>query len=892
MQLSNAIKLIIAKSAYESNNWLPLWMHAKDTANVMKYLLHKRYQGLAQICGMSFEDLKKTGILLAYLHDIGKISPLFQAKILESLPERRTVFEHYGIHVPEYSDFINKKYSHHAKCGEAILLYMGFPNEFASIVGAHHGMPAEDVKNHIDNYQKHFFGSPQQHIVWENFYKEWGAFSLERAGFSDVSEMIKLNKRTQILLSGLLIMADWLASDQSKFELIDEDQILSESEYPDKRFETALDRMGLPEVWEPEQERIFEEDFNERFGFFMNEIQKSVIETVEDVKSPGLFILEAPMGIGKTEAALSVAEILANRFEKTGIFFGLPTQATANGIFERVAQWAKLQSSEAFHSINLAHGNAEFQPTFVNMQKSIPCIDEDGGEESGLIVHAFFMGSKQSLLSDFVVGTVDRLLMSVLKKKHAMLLHLGLSQKVVIVDECHAYDAYMNQYLDRALAWLHEYKIPVILLSATLPANRRQELINAYLRRTQQDDEVNAIPYPRLTYTDGEQVRTKGLSLTSSEKKIQIVSMAEEDIIEEIKCVVKAGACAGIICNTVSRAQRFAELAREIVGAKVIIYHAQFIISDRIEKEDALKKAVGKKSDFSMRKGTIVIGTQVLEQSLDIDFDLLITDLCPMDLLLQRIGRMHRHERQDRPFNYNSAKCIVLGVKELNTESEHIYTKWLLLRTRELLPDSIVIPKDIDSLICETYREVIPNEKEGKEAFADYKNLIQKKEQRAKAFLMSPPRDSRRQNNLHDWLENSVGDNEDKALAAVRDGISSIEVIILVAYSDGTLGFLPWNSNEKRYLADICPPENDCRLIAQQKLRLPTIFSQVWNVDRTIEELEQMDRYLTGFQKSHWLKGELVLLLNENLTNELCGYHISYSRDNGLAYIKMEEKTN
>lgn len=157
---------------------------------------------------------------------------------------------------------------------------------------------------------------------------------------------------------------------------------------------------------------------------------------------------------------------------------------------------------------------------------------------------------------------------------------------------------------------------------------------------------------------------------------------------------------------------------------------------------------------------------------------------------------------------------------------------------------------------------------------------------------MSPPRDSRRQNNLHDWLENSVGDNEDKALAAVRDGISSIEVIILVAYSDGTLGFLPWNSNEKRYLAGICPPENDCRLIAQQKLRLPTIFSQVWNVDRTIEELEQMDRYLTGFQKSHWLKGELVLLLNENLTNELCGYHISYSRDNGLAYIKMEEKTN
>lgn len=156
MQLSNAQKLIIAKSEHESGKWLPLWMHAKDTANVMQYLLHTRYQGLAGLCEMSFEDLKKIGTLLAYLHDIGKITPLFQAKILEALPERRTVFEHYGIHVPEYSEILNKKESHHTKCGEAILLALGFPNEFSSIVGAHHGMPAEDVKNHIDNYPMSF----------------------------------------------------------------------------------------------------------------------------------------------------------------------------------------------------------------------------------------------------------------------------------------------------------------------------------------------------------------------------------------------------------------------------------------------------------------------------------------------------------------------------------------------------------------------------------------------------------------------------------------------------------------------------------------------------------------------------------------------------------------
>lgn len=890
MQLSNTLKLIIAKSDYENKKWLPLWVHAEDTANVLAYLFHSRYQGLADLCGMSFQDLKRTGILLAYLHDIGKITPLFQARILESLPERRTIFDHYGVKIPEYSEFINKQNSHHTKCGEAILLEMGYPSGFASIVGAHHGMPADDVKNHIENYQQHYFGIPKERRFWESLYREWTLFSLEKAGFSDAAEILKLSKRAQVLLSGLLIMSDWLASDQSKFDLIEQDLILSENEYPNNRFAAACDSLGLPEAWESEQGRINEADFSERFGFSMNEIQKSVLETVEEVESPGLFILEAPMGIGKTEAALSATEILANKFEKTGIFFGLPTQATANGIFERVVQWAEIQSSESFHSINLAHGNAEFQPAFLNMQRSIPKIDEDGDEESGLVAHSFFCGNKQSLLSDFVVGTVDRLLMSVLKKKHAMLLHLGLSQKVVIVDECHAYDAYMNQYLDRVLAWLHEYGVPIILLSATLPSNRRNTLINAYLRRTEENDEVKEAAYPRLTYTDKDRVKSKSLPWSFEEKSIQIVYMADADVISEVKYAVQSEACVGIICNTVFRAQYFAELAREIAGANVIIYHAQFVIPDRLEREEELKKAVGKKSDYVGRKGTVIVGTQVLEQSLDIDFDLLITDLCPMDLLLQRIGRLHRHDRGDRPLEYKNAKCIVLGTDELNTASENIYTKWLLLRTRELLPGRINIPGDIDSLISETYRETDPGGEEEKEALAKYNFLIEQKEQKAKSFLMSPLRESRRQNDLHDWLKNSVADHANKALAAVRDGISSIEVIVMIEYSDGMLGFLPWESTGDKYLPNVCPPEKMCRLIAQQKLRLPTVFCQIWNVDRTIDELERMDRYLTGFQKSHWLRGELVLLLNEDLTRELCGFQVSYTRDNGLVYKKTEEK--
>lgn len=889
MRLSNPLKLIIAKSARENSKWLPLWIHAKDTAGIIQYLIHSRYQSLADLCGLSFEELNRLGILLAYLHDIGKITPLFQAKILESIPERRSVFEHYGAKIPGYFEFINKQKSHHTKCGEAILISMGFPGDISSIVGAHHGMPTEGVRNHIEDYPQHFFGMSKENEFWKNLYHEWQVFALESAGFSDISEIPGLNKRTQVLLSGLLIMSDWLASDQSKFALIDDDIILSEHEYPQSRLKNAIDNLGLPDTWESFQERISEKDFEERFTFSMNKIQKTVIETVENVNVPGLFILEAPMGIGKTEAALSMAEILAAKFDKTGLFFGLPTQATANGIFERVVQWASLQSAECFHSINLVHGNAEFQPAFVDLQKGIFQIDEDDGD-GGLVVHSFFHGNKQSLLSDFVIGTVDRLLMSTLKKKHAMLLHLGLSQKIVIVDECHAYDAYMNKYLDRALTWLHEYKVPVILLSATLPADRRTMLINAYLQRTDSKMATMGTTYPRLTYTNGDKIESIPLPSAKTDHSVKILCGDDDTVMAEIGQAVKTGACIGIICNTVFRAQQFAETAREIQGVNVILYHAQYVISDRLIREETLKKVTGKNSGSKERRGTVVIGTQVLEQSLDIDFDLLITDLCPMDLLLQRIGRLHRHKTRNRPSGYEKAKCIVLGTEELAKEAINIYTKWLLLQTKKLLPEEIKIPGDIDRLVSETYKEAEAVGEEEKTAFDEYNSFIRQKEQKANAFLMTLPKESRRHNDLHGWLNNSVADDENKALAAVRDGISSIEVIVMVQYESGILGFLPWYSKDARYPMSMCPPEEECKLIAQQKLRLPAVFCQLWNIDRTIDELEKMDKYLTGFQKSHWLKGELVLLLDQKLNADLCGFRVSYSYENGLTYIK--EKTD
>ena len=471
-----------------------------------------------------------------------------------------------------------------------------------------------------------------------------------------------------------------------------------------------------------------------------------------------------------------------------------------------------------------------------------------------------------------------------MKKKHVMLLHLGLSQKVVIVDECHAYDAYMNQYLDRALAWLHEYKVPVVLLSATLPSDRRKGLIEAYLNDKKNALSFLEVEYPRLTYTDGCEVFTKALPREDKKKTVKMTCGDEDIAIEKIKDAVYAGACVGIICNTVVRAQYFAEIFNNMIEAKVILYHAQYIIPDRIEREEMLKKTIGKDSTAKMRNGVVVIGTQVLEQSLDIDFDILITDLCPMDLLLQRIGRLQRHSRTDRPCGYETAECIVLGADEFDRSSEQIYTKWLLLQTRKLLPSCITLPDDIDSLVYKTYQITQADGEEEKAALKDYQDLLEDKQQRAKGFLMALPKESRRGSDLHHWLRNSANDDENSALAAVRDGTFSIEVLVLIQYTDGMLGILPWQTDGRKYRCDICPPDDACRQIAQQKLRLPARFC--YDINRTVNELEEMDRHLTGFQKSRWLKGQLVILLNENFNAELCGVKIIYSQDKGLTYIK------
>jgi CRISPR-associated endonuclease/helicase Cas3 len=283
----------------------------------------------------------------------------------------------------------------------------------------------------------------------------------------------------------------------------------------------------------------------------------------------------------------------------------------------------------------------------------------------------------------------------------------------------------------------------------------------------------------------------------------------------------------------------------------------------------------------------IVVGTQVLEQSLDIDFDVLITDFCPMDLLLQRIGRLHRHERT-RLEKLREALCFITGLDGEGFEdgTKAIYGEYLLLRTRALLPRQLILPRDIPNLVQGTYDgdKGLPLEAVGyREAEEQWKKLLSDKEKRACDFRVSQPWPDPREN-LVDWLNTDFSDKNSEA--AVRDSDESIEVL-LVQERDGGLRFLPWMEDGRELRPDEMLDDKLAKDLARQRIRLPGILCAPWAIGGTIEELERLNaERLCQWQQSPWLKGELFLILDETGAANLCGYRLVYNQEYGLLYEK------
>ncbi|HSY14372.1 MAG TPA: CRISPR-associated helicase Cas3', partial [Jatrophihabitantaceae bacterium] len=612
--MSAAALSVWAKSNRETGGWMPLWQHLDDSAAVAGQLWDEWLPAqVRHVISAALPDGQRDGRLLlrwlAGVHDVGKVSPVFAVQV----PRAADAMRQQGLAMPQ--SFVERTLLRHELAGHLILSRWLKQNyewdsmrsgPFAIVVGGHHGLPPD--ANQLNTARKHpeMLGTG----LWTDVQDEY----LSRAEVRlDVAARLpywrgsQLAPTAQVLLTAAVIVSDWIASAEEFFPYDDccTDQF---------RLERALAALALPRQWSARDNDVLG-GFSRRFGLpdsaVPRPLQVAAVEIAHAADEPGLLIIEAPMGEGKTEAALLGAEVYAARTGAGGCFVALPTQATSNAMFNRVTSWLEHLGTiypDETKSVTLAHGKAVLNEDYQGLVRagraaSVSVDSADGSTAGDLIAHHWLSGRKKSGLASFVVGTIDQLLFAALKSRHLVLRHLAMASKIVVIDEAHAYDVYMSQYLDRVLEWLGAYRVPVIVLSATLPADRRREMVTAYdqgrhagevterrsvrsgpapRRHPELDGDIG---YPVLvasTGTDAALIRTIPASPRSAQ--VQLVPIDDElsTLVAELSAALVDGGCAVVIRNTVARVQDTARhLRAALADTEVIVTHARFVATDR-----------------------------------------------------------------------------------------------------------------------------------------------------------------------------------------------------------------------------------------------------------------------------------------------------------------------
>ena len=446
---------------------------------------------------------------------------------------------------------------------------------------------------------------------------------------------------------------------------------------------------------------------------------------------PRLFIFEDVTGAGKTEAALLAAHGLMAAGEAEGFAIGLPTMATANGMYARLADSYRAlfdDVGERAPSLMLAHGARGIHDAFLRSIDLEQGQDSDGdaGEaedrDGGAYCASWLADNrKKALLAPCGVGTLDQALLAVLPTKHQSLRLLGLGRNVLIADEVHAYDPYTTRLLEALLTFHAGLGGSAILLSATLPRRIKQSLAVAYCQGAGYTPPcVTDAPLPLATRITGDAFEEIELQATRTLSITVELADDPEAAMPRLLAVHEAGGCAIVICNTVDRAVAAqALLAERLPAEDGLLFHARFALCDRLDIEARVLSIFGKNTSPEVRRGKILVATQVVEQSLDIDGDFLITELAPMELLLQRAGRCQRHKRSWRPEGFSAPAMLVLAPRATDEAGpgwgEAVLGKGLfvypahglLWRTARLLEGrrSIELPQDARTLVEGAYDE-------------------------------------------------------------------------------------------------------------------------------------------------------------------------------------------
>jgi CRISPR-associated endonuclease/helicase Cas3 len=606
-----------------------------------------------------------------------------------------------------------------------------------------------------------------------------------------------------ILLAGLTSVADWIGSSETFFPHangVDPEEYVR---WATERAEQAVCEMGWT-GWRPS---LTTKGFEDMFGFTPRPLQQRASEIVHQLDGPALAIVEAPMGEGKTEAAFYLSRCWNGRLGQKGCYVALPTQATSDQMFHRVRQFLATEYPSQKVNLQLLHGRAALSEEYRELRLNVT-QDSEGvtGESGSVVAEEWFAPKKRGLLAPFAVGTVDQALLAVLQTRHSFVRLFGLAHKTVVIDEVHACDTYMSTLLERLLEWLHALGCTVVMLSATLPADRRQRLLAAF---GPDGEPPPHVPYPRITYTSA--TRTDVIELEPEGRLARSVELRwvpgdEADLADTLSDALADGGCAVCICNTVRKAQKlYCALRRGFATEERILLHSRFPFQDRDTREKMVTGLFGKDNQQRPPRA-VVVATQIVEQSLDVDFDLMVTDLAPADLVIQRAGRLHRHlANQDgtpriRPVGLRTPQLWVMqpeacedGVPDFGA-SEFVYARHTLLRSYLAFRErrTIDLPGNIEEIVEGVYGEVQddnlaePWQKALAKAKAKLEREVAEAVWTAKANLIKSPDDP--DDILEDFCQQLREDDPSvhKALQALtRLTRPSVQVVCLEHTDDG-----------------------------------------------------------------------------------------------------------
>jgi CRISPR-associated endonuclease/helicase Cas3 len=703
----------------------PVICHLADTAAVAIEILRSHLSSLAlkhleKGLNLQGESLIRFCGFMAGSHDLGKVSPAFQFQVSEVgkilagetlydcwsfLPRERQKGKapHGLVTAATLPDFLVE-----SGLGQTLSKRQAkrLASKLAAIVGGHHGFfPSQQEIGSLDSA----IAGTDERSVWRQYSRQIFVQLWDFVGLKPEDLPNHCDNAAAMLLAGLTTVSDWLASNpepDSGFPYANDTPFAEYAEELAEKAKNALAKQG----W-TKQPSLQPLHLTQLFPFISEprELQKTAVELSENLSQPCLMLVEALMGEGKTEVALYLADLWQHQGFTGGFYIGLPTQATSNAMFKRVQDFLKQRYPQETINLTLSHSAAVLKEDY---RQTVCRLDQVYDEDKRVVASEWHTARKRTLLSPYGVGTIDQGLMGIVRSRHQFVRLFGLAGRTVILDEIHAYDIYTSTLLERFLEWLALLGSPVVALSATLPKNTRQRLLDAYARGCGcTEPKLTDNPYPRLTLFSP--AGLVGKSFTASghlRRQLGISWVKDEAWIDSLRERLKDGGCVAVICSTIDRAQAvFQRLQSHFPAEELGLFHGRFLFVNREKIEKECLDKFGK--DGTRPKRFILVATQVIEQSLDVDFDLMVSDLAPIDLLLQRSGRLHRHIREYRPKLLQNPPLWLIeptwdekGKIQFN-DSGYIYDRhvllrsWLSLRNR----DTIQLPEETDSLIESVY---------------------------------------------------------------------------------------------------------------------------------------------------------------------------------------------